>query len=157
LDAIRTVPGINVVQSGSPGKTTSVFLRGAGSAQVLVLIDGVPVNNPYFGSVNFEDLSTDNVERIEILKGPQSPLYGSDSIGGVIQIFTRKGKGDAAFHTGFEGGSFQTYREKVGLTGQQGKLDYSVGFSRQDTEGQFDNDEFGENVFSASTGYLWSQ
>ena len=95
LDAIRTVPGVDVVQSGSPGKVTSVFLRGAGSAQVLVLIDGVPINNPYFGGVNFEDLTTDNVERIEVLKGPQSPLYGSDSIGGVIQIFTRKGKGEA--------------------------------------------------------------
>ena len=157
LDAIRTIPGVDVVQSGSPGKVTSVFLRGAGSAQVLVLIDGVPVNNPYFGGVNFEDLTTDNVERIEVLKGPQSPLYGSDSIGGVIQIFTRKGKGETAFRTGFEGGSFQTFREKAGLTGQQGKADYSVAFSRQDSQGQFDNDEFSENIFSARSGYRWSE
>ena len=76
LDAIRTVPGVSVVHSGSPGKVTSVFLRGAGSAQVLVLMDGVPINNPYFGGVNFEDLTTDSVERIEVLKGPSRRTRG---------------------------------------------------------------------------------
>src|SRR5438105_8705043 len=74
IDALRQVPGLAMVQSGSPGKTTSAFLRGAGSQQVLVLLDGVPINNPYFGGVDFENLVTDNVERIEVLKGPQSPL-----------------------------------------------------------------------------------
>ncbi len=153
LDAVRTVPGVSVTQSGSPGKVTSVFVRGAGSAQVLVLLDGVPINNPYFGGVNFEDITTDNVERIEVLKGPQSPLYGSDSIGGVIQIITRKGESDTAFRTSIEGGSFETFREKVSLHGKEEKLDYALAFSRQDTEGQFDNDEFGENVISARAGY----
>ncbi|MGH9857047.1 MAG: TonB-dependent receptor, partial [Acidobacteriota bacterium] len=154
LDAVRMIPGVSVVQSGSPGKTTSIFLRGAGSSQVLVLLDGVPINNPYFGSVNFEDLTTDNVERIEVLKGPQSPLYGSDSIGGVIQIITRKGQGE--IHTAFEGGSFQTFREKVSMRGGRDAFDYSLSFSRQDSEGQFVNDEFGENIFSARAGYRWS-
>jgi len=157
LDAIRTVPGVSVVQSGSPGKVTSVFLRGAGSAQVLVLMDGVPINNPYFGGINFEDLTTDHVERIEVLKGPQSPLYGSDSIGGVIQIITSKGSGEPAFRTTFEGGSFQTFREGAGVSGGQGKVDYSLGFSRHDSEGQFDNDEFRENVFSARSGFHWNE
>ncbi len=122
LDAVRMVPGISVVQSGSPGKITSIFLRGAGSSQVLVLLDGVPINNPYFGGVNFEDLTTDNVERIEVLKGPQSPLYGSDSIGGVIQIITRKGEEKSSFQTAFEGGSFETFREKISLRGLEGRF-----------------------------------
>jgi vitamin B12 transporter len=157
LDAIRTVPGVAVVQSGSPGKVTSVFLRGAGSSQVLVLMDGVPINNPYFGGVDFENLTTDNVERIEVLKGPQSPLYGSDSIGGVIQIITRKGAGQPQLQTSFEGGTFQTYREKAGVLGAQGKMDYSVSFLRNDTDGQFHNDAFRENAFSGRGGYHWSQ
>src|SRR5207244_9792736 len=78
VDALRQVPGLDLVQSGSPGKPTSVFLRGANAEQVLVLLDGVPINNPYFGGVDFENLVTDNVERIEVLKGPQSSLYGSN-------------------------------------------------------------------------------
>jgi vitamin B12 transporter len=156
LDAVRSVPGVSVVQSGSPGKVTSLFLRGAGAAQVLVLLDGVPINNPYFGGVNFEDLTTDNVERIEVLKGPQSPLYGSDSIGGVIQIITRQGEGDTSIRTSFEGGSFDTFRERASLHGAQSAIDYSLSFSRQDAEGQFNNDEFSENIFSGRAGYKWS-
>ena len=157
LEAVRMAPGVSVVQSGSAGKVTSLFLRGAGSAQVLVLMDGVPINNPYFGGLNFEDLTTDNVERIEVLRGPQSPLYGSDSIGGVIHIITRKGSGKTRLQTSFEGGSFDTFRERVSIMGEQGPFDYSVSFARQDSQGQFDNDEFAENIFSARGGYRWSE
>lgn len=153
VDALRQVPGLSLVQSGSPGKTTSVFLRGAGSAQVLVMLDGIPINNPYFGGVNFEDLTTDNIERIEVLKGPQSPLYGSDSIGGVIQIISRKGTQGNQFHAAFEGGSFNTYRENAGLHGGQRNADYSVTFSRNDTNGQTDNDEFRENVINGNANF----
>ena len=155
-DALRQVPGLVLAQSGSPGKVTSVFLRGAGSAQVLVLMDGVPLNSPYFGGINFEDLTTDNIERIEVIKGPQSPLYGSDSIGGVIQIFTRRGSGPAKIHAGFEGGSFQTFREKAGISGGQNNVNYSLEFSRQDSDGILDNDEFNETVFSGRAGYNWN-
>lgn len=116
-DALRHVPGLTLVQSGSPGKVTSVFLRGAAASQVMVLIDGIPINNPYAGGVNFEDLTTDNIERIEVLRGPQSPLYGSDSIAGVIQIITRKGASTDSFEASFEGGSFSTLREKAALHG----------------------------------------
>lgn len=153
IDALRQTPGLTILQSGSPGKVTSTFLRGASATQMLVLIDGVPVNNPYFGGIDLENLTTDNIERIEVLKGPQSPLYGSDSMAGVIQIFTRRGEGRASIETSFDGGSFQTYRENAGVHGSANRFDYSFDFSRHDSDGITDNDEFRENVFSANTGY----
>ncbi len=90
LDLLRTVPGLDVVQSGGPGGVTSLFLRGTSSTQTLVLVDGVPLNSPYFGGTDLSAVSTANVERIEVVRGPFSALYGSEAIGGVIQIFTRK-------------------------------------------------------------------
>jgi vitamin B12 transporter len=89
LELLRQVPGVDVVQSGDAGKVTSVFLRGTNSTQTLVLVDGVAVNSPYFSGYDFSALSTQNVERIEVARGPFSALYGSDAIGGVISIFRR--------------------------------------------------------------------
>src|SRR5437867_8978759 len=91
-DALRTVPGATVVASGSFGAQTSLFVRGGESDYVKVLIDGVPQNQPG-GAFDFADLTTDNVDRIEIVRGPASVLYGSDAVTGVIQIFTRTGSG----------------------------------------------------------------
>ena len=85
------MPGLDVVQSGTPGSVTSVFTRGTNSNQTLILIDGVRMNSPYFGVYDWSALTTENIERIEIVRGPFSALYGSDAIGGVVQIFTRKG------------------------------------------------------------------
>ena len=119
IDALRQTPGLTILQSGSSGKVTSTFLRGASATQMLVLIDGVPINNPYFGGIDLENLTTGNIERIEVLKGPQSPLYGSDSMAGVIQIFTRRGEGRVSIETSFDGGSFQTYREQAGILGAE--------------------------------------
>jgi vitamin B12 transporter len=89
LEALRLVPGLDVVRAGSDGAVTSVFLRGGGSTHALVLVDGVRVNSPYFAGYDFSSLTTANVERIEVVRGPFSALYGSDALGGVIQIFTR--------------------------------------------------------------------
>ena len=89
LELLRSVPGLDVVQSGTPGSLTSVFTRGTNSTQTLVLVDGVRMNSPYFPGYDFSALTTENVERIEIVRGPFSALYGSDAIGGVVQIFTR--------------------------------------------------------------------
>jgi len=88
-DVLRSVPGAAVVRSGGPGAQTSVFLRGANSTHTLVLVDGVRVNSPFFPGYDFTLLSTENVERIEIVRGPFSALYGSESIGGVVHVFTR--------------------------------------------------------------------
>ncbi|MFY9550592.1 MAG: TonB-dependent receptor [Thermoanaerobaculia bacterium] len=89
LELLRAVPGLDVVQSGTPGSLTSVFTRGTNSTQTLVLVDGARMNSPFFAGYDFSAMSTENVERIEIVRGPFSALYGSDAIGGVIQIFTR--------------------------------------------------------------------
>lgn len=89
LELLRSVPGLDVVRQGSDGSLTSVFLRGTNSTQALVLVDGARVNSPYFSGYDFSALTTENVERIEIVRGPFSALYGSDALGGVIQIFTR--------------------------------------------------------------------
>lgn len=153
VDALKQVPGVAIVQSGSPGKTTSTFIRGGGSSQVLVLIDGIPINDPYFGQIQLENLVTDDVDRIEILKGPQSPLYGSDAMSGVIQIFTRNGQPGNSVRTSFEGGSYHTFREQAGFSGSTGKARYAANFSRNDTDGQLNNDDFSENAFTASGGY----
>jgi vitamin B12 transporter len=90
LEYLRTVPGLDVVQSGGPGTVTSLFLRGTSSTQTLVLVDGVPLNSPYFGGTDISALSTANVERIEVVRGPFSALYGSEAIGGIVQIFTKR-------------------------------------------------------------------
>jgi len=88
-DVLRSVPGADVVRSGGPGAQTSVFLRGANSTHTLVLVDGVRMNSPFFPGYDFSLLSTENVERIEVVRGPFSALYGSESIGGVVHVFTR--------------------------------------------------------------------
>ncbi|MGZ3290829.1 MAG: TonB-dependent receptor, partial [Xanthobacteraceae bacterium] len=94
-DALANVPGLNIVQSGGPGGQTSVFMRGTNSNQVKVLIDGIDVSDPSNPnrSFDFGQLLTADIERIEVLRGPQSGLYGADAIGGVISIITKKGEG----------------------------------------------------------------
>ncbi len=137
LDLLRTVPSVDVVRSGGPGGLTYVGIRGDKPEHTLVLLDGVRMNDPASTGVSFDfsTLTTDNIERIEILRGPQSTLYGSDAIGGVINIITRRGKGKPAGFVSAEGGSFGTALEKAALSGGVGILNYSLGLSRQDTSG----------------------
>ncbi|HEY3203742.1 MAG TPA: TonB-dependent receptor [Thermoanaerobaculia bacterium] len=89
LELLRTVPGLDVVQSGTPGSVTSLFTRGTNSTQTLVLVDGARMNSPFFAGYDWSAVTTENIERIEVIRGPFSALYGSDAIGGVVQIFTR--------------------------------------------------------------------
>ena len=89
LDLLRSVPGLDVVTLGSPGSQTSLFTRGTNSTQTLVLVDGARMNSPFFAGYDWSALTTENVDRIEIVRGPFSALYGSDAIGGVVQVFTR--------------------------------------------------------------------
>jgi vitamin B12 transporter len=125
-DALATMPGLNVVQSGGPGGQTSVFIRGTNSNHVKVLIDGIDVSDPSNpnGSFDFGQLLTGDIERIEILRGPQSGLYGSDAIGGVISITTKSGEGPPKVTLSEEGGSFGTTNERAGLSGSQGDFNY---------------------------------
>ncbi|NIM52075.1 MAG: TonB-dependent receptor [Gemmatimonadales bacterium] len=141
MDALREVPGLTVVQSGSFGSLTSVFLRGGESDYVKVLVDGAPINDPG-GAVDFANLTTDNVERIEIVRGPVSVLYGSDAVSGVVQIFTRQGRGSARGELGVRGGTYGSLDVDVGLSGGTESVNYAFAFARSTTDGlhQFNSD-----------------
>src|SRR4030067_910452 len=114
-DVLKGLPGIDIVRQGGIGKDVFIFMRGAEARHTLVLIDGVSVNNPATGGFNLSDLPADNIERIEVVYVPLSPLYGSDAIGGVIQIFTKRAVVSSGT-IGFETGSFGTTREHVSAT-----------------------------------------
>ncbi len=136
-DILKTVPGVDVVRSGPQGGNVAVFMRGANSEHTLVLIDGVEANDPISPTrvFNFADLPAENIERIEILRGPQSTLYGSDALGGVIAIFTKTGAtGDAAI-VSVEGGSYDSFVETAELRGALKNFEYSASAQRHDSSG----------------------
>lgn len=135
-EVLNDLPGIQLSRTGGPGSQTSLYLRGADSKNVLVLIDGVMVNDPGQANrgANLADLTLDNIERIEVIKGPQSVLYGSNATSGVVNIITKSG-GKPEHHLGLEAGSFATYRLYAGSKGRDGKLDYSASLSRTQSEG----------------------
>jgi vitamin B12 transporter len=150
---LREVPGLNLTQQGSRGSTTTVFPRGGNSNFNLVLIDGMKVNDAG-GFFDFSDLSTDNIERIEIIRGPQSALYGADAMGSVIQIFTKKGKGPPRIETSFAGGNLNTFEEKVNLSGNAERVGYSLAVGRVDTDGSLPiNNAFRETTVSGRLDY----
>ena len=136
-DALRMVPGLDVVRSGGVGQTVSIYMRGAKSEHTLVLIDGIEMNDPSLdgGSFDFAQLAVDDVERIEVLRGPQSTLYGSHAMGGVINIITRKGGDTFKGYLSAEGGSFYTSKEASGISGSLGIARFAVSASRIDTDG----------------------
>lgn len=133
-DLLREVAGLDLVQQGGAGKITSVFIRGAKPEHTLILIDGIRVNSPTSGGFDFADLTVDNIERIEIIRSPLSTLYGSDAMGGVIQIFTKKAKASSA-SVSLEGGSYGTTKETVSTEVNLELYDMSLTASRWDTEG----------------------
>jgi vitamin B12 transporter len=126
-DVLATVPGLNVVQAGGPGAQTSVFIRGTNANHVKVFIDGIDVSDPSNPARTFEfgHLLTSDIERIEVLRGPQSGLYGADAIGGVISVTTKKGKGPPRATGLVEAGSFGTYNQFFSLSGSQDIWNYS--------------------------------
>ena len=135
LEVLRGVPGFDVVQTGSRGTGTSVFVRGAEADQVLVLIDGVEVNSTTAGAFNFAHLTTENIDRIEIIRGAGGTLYGSQAIGGVINIITKRGRGPAEFGLSAEGGNGWTNRQTLSLSGEVGRLGYSFSGARMESDG----------------------
>jgi vitamin B12 transporter len=126
-DALSGVPGLNLVQTGSPGGATSVFIRGSNANHTKVLVDGIDVSDPTSptGAFDFGHLLTSGMDRIEVLRGPQSGLYGSDAIGGVIDIRTKPGSGPAQVTGSVEAGSFATFNQTVGVSGSSGPFSYS--------------------------------
>jgi vitamin B12 transporter len=168
IEALSAVPGVQVVQSGGFGGNVSIFLRGANAEHTLVIVDGIEVNDPVSTArlPSIANMTLDNVERIEILRGPQSVLYGSDALGGVISITTKKGAGAANGALSAEGGSYQTFTEKASLNGEEGNLHYSLAGSRIDSGsisqadaslGNTEDDSYGNSSFSGRVDYLLNE
>jgi len=134
-EVLLDVPGLNVVQNGSPGGIASVFTRGANANQTKVLIDGVDVSDPSAanGAVDFSQFLASDIDRVEVLRGPQSGIYGSDAIGGVINIITKAGKGPPKATAGVEGGSFGTFNQTAGISGSQARFTYNANIAHYRT------------------------
>jgi vitamin B12 transporter len=132
-DILRGLPGLAVSSSGGPGQATSVFLRGTEADHTLVLIDGIKVGSATLGSAPWQNIPVDQIERVEVVRGPRSSLYGSEAIGGVIQIFTRRGRrGPLTPWLSLGAGSYNQIRTSGGLSlgNEQGWLDASLGFEQ---------------------------
>ena len=152
-DALAAVPGLSVVQSGSYGATTALFARGGECDYVKVLVDGVPMNSPG-GTFDFATLTTDNLDRIEIVRGPASVVYGSDAVSGVVQLFTRKGSGAPRGFADVRGGTFGTLEASGGVAGGASALGYSLGASSRETNGiHAFNSDFRNQVWSGRLSY----
>ncbi len=137
-EALAAQPGMRVATSGGIGAQTSLFTRGTNSNHTLVLLDGIEIADPSTpnGAYDFAHLSLNNIERIEIVRGPQSTLYGSGALGGVINIITRRGQGPGQYTASFEGGSFHTYTEGLSARGSDSRFHYSMELSQFNTAGQ---------------------
>jgi len=147
-DALRSIPGAGVVTTSAYGSETSLFVRGGGSDYVKVLIDGVPQNAPG-GAYDFANLTTDNVERIEVVRGPASVVYGSDAMTGVVQIFTRDGRGAPHGSIGLVGGTYGSDAFDATLGGGSERAGYSLGVSRFSSNGMYPfNNAFRNQVVS---------
>jgi vitamin B12 transporter len=171
-DVLKDIPGLNVVQTGGAGGETSVFMRGTNSNHTKVLIDGIDVSDPSnaTGAFDFGQLLTQDIERVEVLRGPQSGLYGSDAVGGVINIITRSGSGPAQFNGVLEGGTFDTFNQAGTVSGSQDALHYSASVSHFHAggtpvtpldlllPGEARNDDYDDNLtLSTKLGYDLTQ
>jgi vitamin B12 transporter len=134
-EVLRKVADLNITQNGGPGKTSEVLMRGGAPRHTLVMVDGVKVNSPTTGGFDFAGLDVRDIERIEIVKGPQSTMYGSEAIAGVINIITKKGRGKPRVTASVEGGSFGTFKPSLGVSGSSGALDYRFNASYLRTDG----------------------
>lgn len=134
-DLLRGVAGISVANNGGAGKATSIFMRGTESDHVLVLIDGVKMGSATSGSAAFQDIPLAQIERIEIVRGPRSSLYGAEAIGGVIQIFTRKGQGEIKPTFSVGAGSYGTRTAQAGVSGGDKSRWFSSNLNLIDSDG----------------------
>lgn len=150
-EAISTVPGVTISQAGGPGQQTSLFLRGSESDQTLLLWNGIQLNNPYFGGVNWQFVSADGLERIEVVRGPFSALYGSNAVGGVVQVFTGSQQGGTVR---LEGGENGYGRAGVAAGADVGAVRFDVTGHIQQGDGELRNSFFDSEEVVART--LWT-
>jgi vitamin B12 transporter len=151
-DLLRDAPGTTVVRSGGLGNITSLFVRGGESNYNKVLLDGIPLNEPG-GAFDLSNVTTENLDRVEFVRGASSSLFGSDAMTGVIQLFTRRGqtaRPDVRLQV--EGGSFSTARASATVAGKAGRGDYSAGITQFTTDNQEPNNEFRNTTLSGTGG-----
>ena len=155
-DALLFAPGIAIGRTGPEGGSASVFLNGGNSNFTKVLVDGAPINPPG-APVDFSSLTLDNIDKVEIVRGAESAIYGTDAVSGVIQLFTHRGETRIPeFSVYSEGGSFGSARGGGQLSGLLGAFDYSAAASYFQTDGQGLNDDFLNRTFSGNFGYKFS-
>ncbi len=155
-DVLYTSPGVAIGRTGPFGGTSSLFLNGGNSNFTKVLVDGTPINPPG-APVDFSSLTTDNLEKVEIVRGTESAVYGSDAVSGVVQFFSHQGETRIPEASLFaEGGSFSSGRGGAQISGLLDKFDYSGAASYFSTEGQGPNDEFLNRALSGNFGYSFS-
>jgi vitamin B12 transporter len=149
-DVLRAVPGLDVTQYGQPGSLTSLFTRGTNSTQTLVLVDGVRMNSPYFSGYDWSSMTTENIERIEIVRGPFSALYGSDAIGGVVQVFTRPGAEGIAGRATGEAGNQGQGQGSASISAGEGPFSATASYRYVAFNGNGPNTDWRERNGSAS-------
>ncbi len=164
-EALREIAGLDTIQSGASGQTASLFIRGANSSHTKIMLDGTEINDPMDPnrSFDFSHLFVENIDRIEIIRGPQSTLYGSDAMAGVIHIITKQEQGKPRFHLSSMGGTYDTLLGKGEISGSTEKLSYSLGASYFKTsgfsaassryEGNTEKDGYQNTTFSGKLGF----
>ena len=166
VEILNTQPGIEIETSGSIGDVTNIHIRGNSSQSVVVLIDGMRIASATLGTTNFSQIQPEQIERIEILRGPASSLYGSDAIGGVIQIFTKQGKGDLHLDATAGYGSYNTQQAAASLSGAVENTKFFAGVSSLTTNGisskkinsglDADHDSFRNLNFNGNISHTWA-
>lgn len=155
FELLREVPGLSISNTSRRGGTTSIYTRGGGQEANMVLVDGVQMNDPG-GGFNFAHLMSTNVDRIEVVRGPQSASYGSNAAASVIQVVTHKGSpedGPASGFVSFEGGTSGTYKYGSGISGAIKAFDYSIAADHLGTQGEYSNDGYRNLTLSQNAGY----
>ena len=170
-DVLRSVPGLSITQTGGAGGQTSLFLRGTNANHTKVLLDGIDIADPSTanGAADISKLLAGDIAQVEVLRGPQGALYGSDAIGGVINIITKSGEGPMRITADAEGGSFGTFNQRGSVSGSDGAVHFAATvqhFHSADTPvtpinllppGQRRNDDFYDNITAtAKFGYIVS-
>lgn len=163
-ELLKTVPGLDVIHSGPYGKNTSIYMRGTNSSHILTLVNGIKTYSATSGGTAYQHIPLSQIDRIEIVRGPRSGLYGSEAIGGVIQIFTRKGQDTSTASFDIEQGVNNTSKLEAGFSGHNGKLGYSLFASQFDTDGidsiqhttTNDSDGYDQKSLSTNLSYTFN-
>lgn len=156
-EVLRDLPGVSLQESGTIGESAALTLRGTEPSQTLILLDGIRLNSPFRGGFDLGNLLIDEIGQVEIVRGAQSVLYGSEAMGGVVNLKTRQGRGPLEVSITTEAGNEGTFREILSASGGDSSLDYALTVSRTDTDGQFDHDRFGATTVAGEVGFNVSQ